>query len=146
MNLVGPRLSRIRNSLARRGVLAVATVRMVPLAPFTLVNVVAGASQIRLTDYLAGTALGMAPGLIALSALGHQILSAVASAGRWPNFPSNRSLRQWCSATSTIGYGRARCKRCSRVPFPAARTTAPSRHGYRSSSSTASTAGRHAHS
>jgi uncharacterized membrane protein YdjX (TVP38/TMEM64 family) len=79
MNLVGPRLSRIRNSLARRGVLAVATVRMVPLAPFTLVNVVAGASQIRLTDYLAGTALGMAPGLIALSALGHQILHVLSN-------------------------------------------------------------------
>jgi phospholipase D1/2 len=79
MNLVGPRLSRIRNSLARRGVLAVATVRMVPLAPFTLVNVVAGASQIRLSDYLAGTALGMAPGLIALSALGHQILHVLSN-------------------------------------------------------------------
>jgi uncharacterized membrane protein YdjX (TVP38/TMEM64 family) len=74
MSLVGPRLNRVRNSLARRGVLAVAAVRMVPLAPFTLVNVVAGAGQIRLTDYLAGTAIGMAPGLIALSALGHQIL------------------------------------------------------------------------
>jgi uncharacterized membrane protein YdjX (TVP38/TMEM64 family) len=35
---------------------------MVPLAPFTVVNVVAGASQIRLTDYLAGTALGMLRG------------------------------------------------------------------------------------
>ena len=79
MNLVGPRLSRIRNNLARRGVLAVATVRMVPLAPFTLVNVVAGASQIRLTDYLAGTAIGMAPGLIALSALGHQILHVLSN-------------------------------------------------------------------
>jgi hypothetical protein len=48
MNLVDPRLSRIRNGVARRGVLAVATVRMIPLAPFTLVNVVAGASHIRL--------------------------------------------------------------------------------------------------
>ena len=30
-------------------------------------------------DYLAGTALGMAPGLIALSALGHQILHVLSN-------------------------------------------------------------------
>jgi phospholipase D1/2 len=72
--LLGPRLSRIRAQIAERGILAVAAVRVVPVAPFTLVNVVAGASQIRLADYLIGTAVGMAPGLVVMSALGHQIL------------------------------------------------------------------------
>jgi uncharacterized membrane protein YdjX (TVP38/TMEM64 family) len=72
-NVLGPRLNRIRRKIARQGVLAVATIRLVPLAPFTVVNLVAGASAIRPTDFVAGTALGMAPGLIVLSILGHQV-------------------------------------------------------------------------
>lgn len=71
--LLGPRLDRIRRRIVDQGVLAVAIIRLVPVAPFTLVNLVAGASQIRLQDYLAGTILGMAPGLLVMSVLGHQI-------------------------------------------------------------------------
>jgi uncharacterized membrane protein YdjX (TVP38/TMEM64 family) len=70
-------LNRIRRSIARRGVLAVAAVRMVPVAPFTLVNLVAGAIRIPLADYVLGTILGMAPGLILMSALGHQIFTMI---------------------------------------------------------------------
>jgi phospholipase D1/2 len=73
-NVLGPRLNRIRRKIARQGILAVATIRLVPLAPFTVVNLVAGASAIRPTDFVAGTALGMAPGLIVLSILGHQVV------------------------------------------------------------------------
>jgi phospholipase D1/2 len=74
-DVMGPRLNRIRRSIARRGVVTVATVRMVPIAPFTLVNLVAGASRIPLTDYMLGTVFGMLPGLVLMSALGYQILS-----------------------------------------------------------------------
>lgn len=70
---LGPRLDRIRARIVKRGVLTVAAVRVVPIAPFTLVNLVAGASQIRLQDFVAGTALGLAPGLIVMSAMGHQV-------------------------------------------------------------------------
>jgi len=74
---LGPRLDRIRRRIVNQGVLAVAAIRLVPVAPFTLVNLVAGASQIRLQDYLAGTVLGMAPGWIVMSALGHQLFQIV---------------------------------------------------------------------
>jgi phospholipase D1/2 len=76
-NVLGPRLNRIRRRIARQGIIAVATVRLVPLAPFTVVNLVAGASAIRPIDYLAGTALGMLPGLVVLSVLGHQIMRII---------------------------------------------------------------------
>jgi phospholipase D1/2 len=72
--VLGPRLNRIRRGIARRGVLAVATVRMVPIAPFTLINLAAGASKIPLTDYVIGTVIGMLPGLVLMSALGDRIL------------------------------------------------------------------------
>ncbi len=70
---LGPRLDRIRRRIVRQGVISVAAIRVVPVAPFTFVNLVAGASQIRLQDYVLGTILGMAPGLVIMSALGHQI-------------------------------------------------------------------------
>lgn len=73
-NVLGPRLNRVRRRIARRGVIAIATIRLVPVAPFTVVNLVAGASAIRPFDYVAGTALGMLPGLVVLSVLGHQIV------------------------------------------------------------------------
>jgi phosphatidylserine/phosphatidylglycerophosphate/cardiolipin synthase-like enzyme/uncharacterized membrane protein YdjX (TVP38/TMEM64 family) len=77
--LMGDRLDRIRKQIVRRGVFAIAAIRLVPIAPFTLINLVAGASAIRLADYLAGTMLGMLPGLIALSALGHQLMRITTS-------------------------------------------------------------------
>jgi phospholipase D1/2 len=70
---LGPRLDRIRRHIVRQGVISVAAIRVVPVAPFTFVNLVAGASQIRLQDYVIGTILGMAPGLVIMSALGHQL-------------------------------------------------------------------------
>src|SRR5262249_51553719 len=63
-NVLGPRLNRIRRKIARRGILAVATIRLVPLAPFTVVNLVAGASAIAPSDFILGTLLGMLPGLV----------------------------------------------------------------------------------
>jgi uncharacterized membrane protein YdjX (TVP38/TMEM64 family) len=53
-------------------------VRLVPVAPFTLVNLVAGALKISLSDYLIGTALGLAPGLLAMSLLGDQLARILA--------------------------------------------------------------------
>jgi phospholipase D1/2 len=76
-HVFGPRLNRIRRGIARRGVVAVAAIRLVPIAPFTIVNLVAGASRIPFVDYLLGTIIGMAPGLVLMSALGYQIWSVV---------------------------------------------------------------------
>ena len=77
-NVAGPRVHRVRRSIVSHSVLAVTSIRLVPIAPFTLVNLVAGASRIPFVDYLLGTILGMAPGLLVMSALGYQIWSIFA--------------------------------------------------------------------
>ena len=69
-SLFSPRLNRIREVIDRRGIVAIAAVRLVPVAPFTVVNMLAGACHIRLADYLIGTTLGLLPGLMLMSALG----------------------------------------------------------------------------
>ncbi|MBV9259755.1 MAG: TVP38/TMEM64 family protein, partial [Pseudolabrys sp.] len=72
-DFLGPKLNRIRRKIARQGVLAIAAIRLVPLAPFTVVNLVAGASDIALSQYIIGTLLGMVPGIFVMSVLGHQL-------------------------------------------------------------------------
>jgi phosphatidylserine/phosphatidylglycerophosphate/cardiolipin synthase-like enzyme/uncharacterized membrane protein YdjX (TVP38/TMEM64 family) len=72
-NLVGPRALRLQGRLVGKGIIAVAILRMVPLAPFSIVNVVAGASQLKLRDFLVGTIFGMMPGIAVMAALGSQI-------------------------------------------------------------------------
>lgn len=61
--LAGPRLNRLTRQLARRGLVAMSLVRVVPLAPFTIVNLVAGASLIGFRDFMLGTVVGMTPGI-----------------------------------------------------------------------------------
>ena len=70
----GPRLNLITRSFARRGIPTVTLVRLVPVAPFSLVNLAAGAICIPALDYLLGTAIGLAPGLVVMSLLGDQAI------------------------------------------------------------------------
>lgn len=75
--LGGSRLNRLSRSLAKHGVIAVIAVRVVPLAPFTIVNLAAGASHIRFLDFLFGTMLGMAPGIFLITIFGHGLQGAI---------------------------------------------------------------------
>ena len=63
------RLSRLSERLAKRGVLAVAVLRVVPIAPFPIFNLAAGASHISFWKFLLGSLLGMAPGIYAITVL-----------------------------------------------------------------------------
>jgi uncharacterized membrane protein YdjX (TVP38/TMEM64 family) len=75
--LAGSRLNKLSRLLGRRGLLAVITVRILPVAPFTLVNMVAGASHLRPRDFLIGTALGMLPGIVAVVLFSDRLAAAV---------------------------------------------------------------------
>jgi phospholipase D1/2 len=59
-------------------------IRMVPIAPFSIVNMVAGASKLGLRDFMLGTALGMAPGIAVMAVLGAQIADLARNAS-WTN-------------------------------------------------------------
>lgn len=65
--LAGPRVRLLSQSLGHRGLWAVITLRLVPLAPFAVVNMVSGATHIRLRDLLFGTLIGMSPSILAMA-------------------------------------------------------------------------------
>lgn len=77
----GRRLNRLSQRVGQHGVLAMVALRLVPVAPFTLVNLVVGASRIRLRDCLLGTAIGMSPGIIVSASLVDRIAAVAHNPG-----------------------------------------------------------------
>lgn len=57
-------VERIRERVARHGVIAVAIVRVLPLAPYSIVSLAGGIAGIARAPFLIGTALGMLPGIL----------------------------------------------------------------------------------
>ncbi|MGB5831900.1 MAG: VTT domain-containing protein [Thiohalocapsa sp.] len=78
--MTGGSLERLSRRLARHGILTVVTVRIVPLAPFAVINLFAGASHLGIRDYLLGTALGMAPAILGMSIFAEGLISLVREA------------------------------------------------------------------
>jgi phospholipase D1/2 len=75
------RLHRLSRNLATKGVLAVVAVRVIPVAPFTVINMIAGATHIRAKDFLWGTVLGELPGLLAIAIFVDQITTTLRAPG-----------------------------------------------------------------
>ena len=73
----GTRLRRIRAQLQRRGIVAVIAARMIPVGNFSLINIAAGALEIRFRDYMIGNALGLLPGVLALTVLADRLGSTL---------------------------------------------------------------------
>jgi phosphatidylserine/phosphatidylglycerophosphate/cardiolipin synthase-like enzyme/uncharacterized membrane protein YdjX (TVP38/TMEM64 family) len=96
--IAGPRLTRLNHRLQRRGLLAMVTLRLLPIAPFTVVNLAAGASQIRRRHFLLGTLIGMLPGIVAITLFTDRVLAAVRQ-------PSALTLAALAAALAAIGVG-----------------------------------------
>jgi phospholipase D1/2 len=73
----GRHVSRLSQRLARHGLTAILIVRILPVAPFTIVNIMAGASEVRFRDFILGTLLGMLPGLVMMTFFGDRLQSAL---------------------------------------------------------------------
>jgi len=71
----GPRLKAVDGWLAKRGLLAVIVVRLLPIAPFGLVSYAYGASSTRFRDFILGTAIGGLPSSISYATIGAAAVS-----------------------------------------------------------------------
>ncbi len=76
-SLGGAKVNLVSERLAKSGILAVIALRMVPIAPFAIVNMVAGASHLRLRDMLLGTVIGMTPGTLVMMFFIDQLIDAI---------------------------------------------------------------------
>jgi phospholipase D1/2 len=71
--LAGPRIDRLVEQLAGHGFLTVLTMRLLPVAPFTLVNIFVGTTGIRFWDFFLASFVGRIPGMIVLTFAGLQL-------------------------------------------------------------------------
>ncbi len=69
---------RLNHLLVKRGILSVAVLRLLPVAPFTIVNLAAGASRVRFADFMLGSLIGMSPGIFALTVFSNSLVDALA--------------------------------------------------------------------
>lgn len=79
-HLAGVGLERLDDRLTRHGLLAIVTLRLVPVVPYTALNYGAGLTAVRLRDFILGTVLGILPGTTAYVVLG----ASSRHPGSWP--------------------------------------------------------------
>jgi phospholipase D1/2 len=83
--LASRRINAVNKRLNQHGLLAMTVLRLLPIAPFTVVNLVAGASEIGTRHYLLGTLFGMAPGVVLITLFGDRL-------GAWLRRPDVANL------------------------------------------------------
>ncbi len=79
--IAGAKWQRIERKIGQSGIVAVATLRLLPVAPFTVVNIVAGAFKVPLRDYILGSLLGLTPGILVTNLFAHQLQNATRDPG-----------------------------------------------------------------
>jgi phospholipase D1/2 len=67
--------------LKKHGLLAMTLLRLVPIAPFAVESIVAGAIRMKLWHVMVGTAIGLLPGTLATTIFGDAIETALTGAG-----------------------------------------------------------------
>ncbi len=68
--VAGRRMRRLDGWIGRRGFMAVLYARLVPVAPFNVLNYVCGVTSVGTRDYVLATSIGMIPGTFLHVALG----------------------------------------------------------------------------
>lgn len=72
-------LARLTQGLRQGGITQMTILRLLPLAPFSIVNVMAGAARVRVIPFSIGTILGMLPGNLLFTAFGRQLRQMIAN-------------------------------------------------------------------
>jgi uncharacterized membrane protein YdjX (TVP38/TMEM64 family) len=81
-HLAGEKVDRMSAVLRRRGLVAIFAVRIIPVAPFFIEGMIAGAVRIKLWHYVVGTVLGMAPGTLTTTVFGDFFATAIEDPSR----------------------------------------------------------------
>lgn len=80
--LGGKHVDALSHKVARKGLRSVITVRIVPVAPFAVINAILGASHVSWRDYLLGTLIGMSPGILIKVLFADQLAEAAMTSNK----------------------------------------------------------------
>jgi phosphatidylserine/phosphatidylglycerophosphate/cardiolipin synthase-like enzyme/uncharacterized membrane protein YdjX (TVP38/TMEM64 family) len=98
--LAGRKLGELNRRLARRGLVTVILVRLLPVAPFSIVNLVAGASHLRFRDFVIGSAIGLLPGIVGISLFADRLAATIQK----PDIPTFAMLAAVVAALIAGGF------------------------------------------
>jgi len=79
----GDRANAVSAMVGKRGILASAIVRVVPSAPFIVVNMAAGVSHISLSQFNIGTGIGIIPKMAFIAFIGGSLMALAQGANLW---------------------------------------------------------------
>ncbi len=105
-------IDAVSRRLDQHGLLAMALLRLMPVAPFSVVNLVAGASAIRIRDFMLGSPIGMLPGLALMTVFGDRL-------GVWLRRPDAANLAILVGVTLAVVALAVVLRRWSRRRRPA---------------------------
>jgi phospholipase D1/2 len=75
--IAGDHLDPVGKVMRKHGVVSIFALNQVPVPPFVVQGVIAGAVRMKAWEYAVGTVLGMLPALVAWTVFGHQITAAL---------------------------------------------------------------------
>jgi uncharacterized membrane protein YdjX (TVP38/TMEM64 family) len=81
-DLAGDGVAKFMKLIGKNGFLASLIVRLVPSAPFIVVNMAAGVTPMKLRDFTAGTAVGIVPKIALTAFAGNSIVQALKGGGQ----------------------------------------------------------------
>jgi uncharacterized membrane protein YdjX (TVP38/TMEM64 family) len=81
-DLAGDGVGKFMKLIGKNGFLASLIVRLVPSAPFIVVNMAAGVTPMKLRDFAAGTAVGIIPKIALTAFAGNSIVQALKGGGK----------------------------------------------------------------
>ncbi|HYD18625.1 MAG TPA: VTT domain-containing protein, partial [Patescibacteria group bacterium] len=90
---------RVREYLNHGGARAIAVLRLIPVAPFNAVNLGLGISGLSFLPYILGTLIGMLPGMVAISWLGHSFMQLWESPDRQAIALAAAGIAGWIAFT-----------------------------------------------
>ncbi len=99
--LNGKKMDKLKLQLQKRGMLAVVFLRIVPVAPFTVINLAAGALHIKLKDLMVGTFIGLLPAILSIALFTDQLASLVEE----PSLPTFAALAAAVGVILVIFWG-----------------------------------------
>jgi uncharacterized membrane protein YdjX (TVP38/TMEM64 family) len=106
--LAGSQVNRISHKLADRGLLTTITLRIVPVAPFPVINLIAGVSKVRPRDFALGSLIGLLPGVLVSAVLTDRVVASLRD-------PSASVILGASIAVVLLGFGLLALRRWLRI-------------------------------
>lgn len=92
----GDQAEALAKGARRHGVLSVLAFNLMPVPPFAVQNMIAGAARIKVWEYMLGSLLSLMPGIFAMAVFGDQILNAM---------QEDTQVNYWAVAAAVVGMG-----------------------------------------